>query len=155
MAKSHDDRLKAAKARLAAAEAFVKAVKLEEAGDLESAHCSAQRAVLATKESLKQRHPWKAREQQLEEILRGGDEARDRVQQYLGWNKAQVGTIELRSDSARDGAKGATSRSSTASRKSTREIALPKERVRGAQRLEASQSQPFGTFEDQSAPVRV
>jgi hypothetical protein len=93
------DRLKAAKARRVAAEAFESAVKLQAAGNLEAAHDAMKTAVLATKESLKLQYPWSEREQlQLDTILRGGvrfdgerplgeifggpspDEARDRVQ---------------------------------------------------------------------------
>ena len=56
MAKSRDDRAKAVKARLAAAEAFAKAVKFQAVGDLEAAHEAMQSAVRAAKESLNLPH---------------------------------------------------------------------------------------------------
>jgi hypothetical protein len=114
-------RPQAAKARLAAVEASVSVVKLQAIDKLDAAHEAAQRAVEATKESLKSQLPWNEREQdELGKILRGGahsdsdlplgevfcgpspDEARDRVQQCLGWHKAIVGTMKSRSGSSRD-----------------------------------------------------
>jgi hypothetical protein len=82
-------------------------VKLQAAGNLKAAHEAMQAAALATRESLKLKHPWSEREQrELDAILRGpsSDEARDRVQQALGWHSAVIGTMESRSDS---GARGA------------------------------------------------
>ena len=121
MARSRD-RLKAAKARQVAAEAFVSAVKLRAAGKLRAAHDAMQTAVLATKESLNLQYPWSEREQlQLDTILRGGvrsdgerpldeifcgpsqEETRDRVQQFLGWQKAVMDAMESHSDSTRTG----------------------------------------------------
>lgn len=123
MPKSRDSRAKAVKTRLAAVEAITKAVKLQAAGHLEAAYESMQNAVRAAKESLALQHPWNEEEQrELEAILRGGacsdsevplgdfltgpsaDEARDRVQQAIGWHKAVAGKIESRSNSGRQGA---------------------------------------------------
>lgn len=115
MVKSRDSRAKAVKAHLAAAEAFTKAVKLQADGNLEAACEAIQSAVRATKESLALQHPWSAEEQrELEAILRvplgdllsgrSADEARDRVQQAIGWHKAVAGKIEARSNSGRQGA---------------------------------------------------
>lgn len=123
MAKSRDSRGKAVEARLAAVEAVTKAVKLQAAGNLEAAYEAMQSAVRAAKESLDLQHPWNEEEQrELEAILRGGahsnseaplgdflagpsaDEARDRVQQAIGWHKAVAGKIESRRSSGRQGA---------------------------------------------------
>jgi hypothetical protein len=123
MPKSRDGRAKAVKAHLAAVEAVTKALKLQAAGNLEAAHEAMQSAIRAVKGSLDLQHPWSAEEQhELEAILRGGvrsdseeplgdllggpsaDDARDRVQQAIGWHKAIAGKIESRSNSGRQGA---------------------------------------------------
>ncbi len=123
MVKSRAKRRKAVETRLAATEAVVKAVKLQAAGNLKAAHDAMKNAVRATEESLKLPHPWKESEQhKIDAILRGGarsdsklplgdllcgpsaDEARDRVQQAIGWHKAVAGKIESRSSSGRTGA---------------------------------------------------
>jgi len=152
MAKSRDrlsrDRVKAAKIRVAAGEAFAAAVKFQAAGKLKAAHDAMQTAVLATKESLKLQYPWSEREQlQLDKILRGGvrsdgerpldemlcdpspDEARDRVQQFLGWQEAVIGMLESHSDSGRDGAaKGDCAKFNRNVEKALAEIQLPTKR---------------------------
>jgi hypothetical protein len=126
MAKSRD-RLKAVKTVRTAVEAYVSAVKLQAVGKLEAASDAMQAAVLATKEAPKKR-PFSKREQPaLDAILRGGerpdserslgeifcgpsppspDEARDRVQRYLGGLNVIVGAMESRTEKGRRGVAG-------------------------------------------------
>ena len=56
------DRVKAAKTRVAAAEAFASAVKFQAAGKIKAAHNAMQTAIQATKESLNLQYPWTARD---------------------------------------------------------------------------------------------
>jgi hypothetical protein len=115
MTKARDNRLKAARARLAAAEAFVKAVKLQATGNLDEAVDAMRVAVRETKESQKFQYPWN--EWQQRELAKRlpslgdefcglpPDEARDRVQQVVATYKTMVAEIESRSVTGKESAK--------------------------------------------------
>jgi hypothetical protein len=115
-------RPKAARAQLDAAELVVRACKLAPAGKLEAAYEAMRRAQEAVKKAMGSHSLNEQERRELDAILRGGasfdgelslgeilcgpspDEARDRVQQYLGGLKTLVGAMASRSETGRGSA---------------------------------------------------